>query len=235
MPNNFKGFPAAGLEFLKQLENNNNRNWFARHKTEYTELLLMPAQLFVADLGEKLLQLIPQLQFDLRTNGSGSILRIHRDIRFSKDKRPYHTYLRILFWEGVLKKMKNPGIFISIDKNGAKIHTGQYRFDPGQLKTFRKSVSDDRLGSQLENAVNQLKSSADYEIGGEHYKRIPSAFDRNHPRAEYLKFNSFYTKSKIIGTEVIQSPAFIDVCFAEIKNMMPIHQWLVSIREQSFR
>jgi len=234
LTNNFKGFPAESLNFLKQLENNNNRDWFKKHKNEYSQLILTPAQLFVADLGEKLQKLSPKIQFDLRTNGSGSILRIHRDIRFSKDKSPYHTYVRILFWEGSLKKMKNSGIFISIDKNGAQIYVGQYGFDPAQLRIFREAVVDDYFGALLEQAINNVKSSGNYEIGGEHYKRVPKGYNLNHIRAQYLKFNSLYSKSRIITPEILQDPAFIDTCFEEIKNMMPIHQWLVSIWKQQF-
>jgi uncharacterized protein (TIGR02453 family) len=122
MSNNFKGFPASGMVFLKQLGEKNNRDWFSEHKTEYNHSILEPAQLFVADLGEKLLQLSPQLQFDLRTNGSGSILRIHRDIRFSKDKSPYHSYVRILFWEGKLKKKGKREIRESSSKLISMVH-----------------------------------------------------------------------------------------------------------------
>ena len=157
MTNNFKGFPAESLEFLKQLENNNNRDWFKNRKNEYSQLILAPAQLFVADLGEKLQKLSPKIQYDLRTNGSGSILRIHRDIRFSKDKSPYHTNVRILFWEGSLKKMKNSGIFISIDKNGAQIYVGQYGFDPANLRIFRQAVIDDYFGAAIRTSHQQCK------------------------------------------------------------------------------
>lgn len=229
MSNNFKGFPAAGLEFLKQLENNNNRDWFNKHKNEYSQIILTPAQLYTADLGAKLQQLSPKIQFDLRTNGRGSLLRIHRDIRFSRDKTPYHTNVRIVFWEGKLKKMENPGIFISIDKNGAHIYVGQYSLDPSHLRVFRKAVIDEEFGPLLEQAVKKIKSSGDYEICGEHYKRVPTGFDRNHPRSKFLKFNSLYAKSNLINAEILKSPAFVDVCFEEIKNMIPIHKWLVSI------
>ncbi len=75
MADKFMGFPAAGLEFLRQLELNNNRAWFLEHKQEYRQQVLSPTELFVASLGEKLLNLSPGIQFDLRTNGSGSILK----------------------------------------------------------------------------------------------------------------------------------------------------------------
>jgi uncharacterized protein (TIGR02453 family) len=228
MADNFLGFPIAGLEFLHQLKLNNSREWFLEHKKEYVELLLNPSQLFVASLGDRLKKLSPGIQYDLRTNGSGSILRINRDIRFSKDKNPYHSYMRIVFWEGNLKKMENSGIYIGIEYDGAQIYVGQHGFDSSHLKTFRSAVVDENLGANLENKIRLIQKKGDYEIGGEHYKRIPSGFDKDHPRANYLKYNSFYSKSKIIEPAIIQSPAFIEKCFTEITNMYPLHSWLVS-------
>jgi hypothetical protein len=95
-------------------------------------------------------------------------------------------------------------------------------------------VIDDHLGTQLEHAVKKVESSGDYEIGGEHYKRVPPGFDRNHLRSDYLKFNSLYSKSKTISIEILQDSVFVDTCFAEIKNMLPIHKWLVSTWKLSF-
>jgi len=228
MAEKFLGFPAAGLEFLRQLELNNNRAWFLEHKQEYRQQVLSPTELFVASLGEKLLKLSPGIQFDLRTNGSGSILRINRDIRFSKDKSPYHSYMRILFWEGNLKKMENSGIYIGIEHDGAQIFVGQHKFDSSYLKTFRSAVVDEKLGADLEKKIRKIKNYGDFEIGSEHYKRVPSGFDKNHPLAVYLKYNSLYAKSKKLDAALVQSPAFVDTCFNEITKMFPLHSWLVS-------
>ncbi len=105
---NFYGFPAEALRFLEELSKNNNREWFNAHKQEYQDHVLAPAQDFVLALGERLRTISAGIIYDTRTSGSGSILRTHRDIRFSKDKTPYHTYVRMVFWEGSRKKMENP-------------------------------------------------------------------------------------------------------------------------------
>ena len=228
MTESFLGFSTASLEFLRQLKLNNNREWFLEHKKDYIDHVLNPTQLFVASLGEKLKKLSPGIQYDLRTNGIGSILRINRDIRFSKDKSPYHSYMRIVFWEGKLKKMENSGVYIGIDHEGAQIYVGQHGFDSSHLKTYRSAVVDEILGSDLEKKIRQIKNNGDYEIGGAYYKRVPSGFEKNHPRAAYLKFKSLYTKSKKIDSEIVQSPAFIETCMAEITNMFPLHSWLVT-------
>ena len=104
----FYGFPREGVQFLEDLAHNNNREWFEAHRQDYREHLLAPAQSFVIALGQELKSISSAIEYDTRTNGSGSIMRIHRDVRFSKDKTPYYTYLRVVFWEGGHKKMENP-------------------------------------------------------------------------------------------------------------------------------
>ena len=87
----FEGIPEAGLHFLKELAENNNRPWFEAHKKAYQSQVEEPAVALVIALGERLKTLSPNLIYDTRTNGTGSLMRIHCDIRFSKDKTPYRN------------------------------------------------------------------------------------------------------------------------------------------------
>ena len=104
----FPGFSPETLTFLADLAANNDRAWFEAHKDTYTDVLLPEAQAFISALGAALRRFAPELLYDTRTNGQGSLLRIYRDIRFSADKTPYHTYLRMVFWQGEGKKTDNP-------------------------------------------------------------------------------------------------------------------------------
>ena len=124
----FSGFPEEGLRFLEGLAANNSRDWFQPRKEDYTRTLLEPAQAFVAALGGRLEALAEGIVYDTRTSGSGSILRIYRDMRFSKDKSPYHTRVRIVFWEGPGKKMENPAFYVGIGPDGAGLFSGMHAF-----------------------------------------------------------------------------------------------------------
>ena len=95
----FEGFPAAGFEWFRKLAKNNNRTWFEKHKQEYVDNLQAPALAMVVELGERLKSVVPSISYDARPNG-GSMMRIYRDIRFSKDKTPYKTHIGINWWEG---------------------------------------------------------------------------------------------------------------------------------------
>ena len=227
----FKGFPKEGLKFLKDLKNNNNRDWFGAHKKDYEEYLLEPAQNFVSDLGNRLKSLSKGIIYDTRTNGSGSIMRIYRDVRFSKDKSPYNTYLRMMFWEGEGKKTENPGFFFSISPKGAGIFTGMHEFSKPRLEVYRDSVVDTKRGSELEKAIASLEKAGGYKIGGEHYKRVPKGYDPDHKRADLLRYNGLYTSFEAISKEAVLKPNLIDVCFDHCKKMAPLHKWLIKINQ----
>ena len=87
----FDGFPKAGTKFLKDLEKNNNREWFEENKPIYKTKLETPAKAFKDGMCEALGELTGSLM-------GGKIYRFYRDVRFSKDKTPYHTHIRMSFF-----------------------------------------------------------------------------------------------------------------------------------------
>jgi len=93
--NNFQGFSKDSIKFYEDLTNNNSKEWFADHKSDYEEFVMKPARSFVIDLGERLQAISPEIQAIPKTDKS--IFRIYRDIRFTPDKRPFKTHLGILF------------------------------------------------------------------------------------------------------------------------------------------
>jgi uncharacterized protein (TIGR02453 family) len=229
----FFGFPKKGIKFLKDLARNNNREWFQAHREDYQTYLLNPAQSFVVALGERLKALSSGIIYDTRTSGSGSILRIYRDIRFSKDKTPYHTNLRIFFWEGTLKKFENPGIYFAMDANSAQIYLGQYTFSKELLTAYRDAVINEKIGSALERALQSVRESGEYEIGGEHYKRVPRGYDPEHVRAPLLLYNGLHVGSPQISHQEVSSPDLVEICFDHCVNMAPVHHWLVRLNQET--
>jgi uncharacterized protein (TIGR02453 family) len=89
----FAGFPAKGLKFLADLSENNNKPWFDENKPLYLDYVVAPSVEFIEIIGEQLQFIAPHVQFDTRTNGQGSMMRIYRDVRFSPDKTPYKTWV----------------------------------------------------------------------------------------------------------------------------------------------
>ena len=173
----------------------------------------------------------PGLSYDSRKDGRGSIMRIYRDVRFSKDKTPYYTYLRIRFWEGADKK-GSPGVFIGLDEKGAGVHVGMYMFPKNFLNAYREAVLDDNLGQELVDVLEKLRSAGEYEISSPHYKRVPRGYDALHPRAELLRQNTLFVSSPSIKKAVLTKPDFIDVCLDHVAVMIPLHHWLLRVSNE---
>ena len=228
-PVSFGGYPQQALDFLAGLAANNNREWFNARKKMFQEQVQKPSQEFVAALGSRLKAILPGIAYDTGLSGSGSVMRIYRDIRFSKDKTPYNTRLRIRFWQGPSKKARYSGLYIRIEPGGAVVFAGQHEFDRPTLAAYRDAVVNEQLGAALEGAIDAVRNAGDYVIGGSHYKRVPHGYEKDHPRAKLLLHNGLYAYSQSIDPAYLTRPELVDVCFEHCKNMAPIHQWLVRL------
>ncbi|MEM7033752.1 MAG: DUF2461 domain-containing protein [Chloroflexota bacterium] len=225
----FTGFPKEGLQFLSDLTANNHRDWFEAHKPDFQNHIQKPAQAFVTALGERLQTISPNIRYDTKLSGSGSIMRIYRDVRFSADKTPYKTHIGIVFWEGEGKKTENPGFFIGFDAGGAKVYAGMGGFPKEMLTAYRDAVVDDTLGSELENIVADIRALDGYEVSGEHYKRVPRGYDKDHPRANLLLNNTLGAMSPQMSANHVTTADFVDRCLDHCQKMSPLQQWLVKI------
>lgn len=94
----FTGFPKEGFAFLEELRANNEKAWFTENKQRFVDDVQTPALALVTTLGEGLREHFPNVNYGTQVNGSGSLMRIYRDVRFSKDKTP--TKLRLLWASG---------------------------------------------------------------------------------------------------------------------------------------
>lgn len=226
----FAGFPREAIQFLADLGENNNREWFEANKSVYTNSLIEPAKAFIMTLGDRLRLLVPNINYDTRTNGSGSMMRIYRDVRFSKDKSPYKTWLGMVFWEGAGKKGGKPAFYFGLDAEGGGIHAGLYGFDKPMMAAYRSAVVDDALGSELDKITAAIEAAGEYGFHGEHYKRVPRGFDKEHPRANWLLYNGLHVGAPRLTVDELTSPDLVDICFEHCHNMVPLQQWLVKVQ-----
>ncbi len=222
-----KLFDEKTRSFYRRLELNNDKEWFEAHRKEYNQTVLDPAREFVVRMGQKLADLRPDLVYAPKIDQS--IFRIFRDIRFSKDKSPYKTFLGILWWEGANKKMECPSFYFQLDCSRIFLGCGLYQFSKKQLEKYRQVLTDDSSGKELIQAINQSDANGEFEIGGKYYKNVPRGFDKDHLYADYLKHNGLYFSytsefPKEFGTE-----AFVEWCLRQYKEMLPLHNWLVKV------
>jgi uncharacterized protein (TIGR02453 family) len=225
----FPGFPAEATHFYCELSSNNNRDWFYANKARYEQVVLEPAQSFVISFGERLRLVSNAIRYDPRTNGVGSIMRIYRDLRFSKDKTPYKTHLGIVFWEGSRKKTECPGFYFQMESDGANLYSGIYNFPKGLLMAYREAVVDHQLGTELETSLQNIRKAEGFRIDGIKSKRVPAGYDREHPRKELLCYSGLWAESPLIGPDRLSRADLIDLCFDYAIEMLPLHKWLVML------
>jgi len=228
----FQGFPREAVQFYEDLVRNNDKDWFQEHKAVYQKMVLAPAVDFVRVMGERLRTLSPGVVADTRTNGAGSIFRIYRDMRFSKDKRPYKTYLGAYFWDGMRKKMEHPGFYFQVEPGKLMLAAGWHEPPRVALGAFRDAVVDPQLGPALRDAVEQVEAAGIYEIGGKHYKRTPRGYDLDHPNAQYLLYNGLFTTFEGPIPDEFYSAELIDFCAAHWTAMLPLHAWTVEVAQR---
>lgn len=108
----FGGFQRETLDLLRNLGANNTKDWFDSHRAEYERHYLAPAVAFIAAMAEPLGKLNPGVHADPRVNGS--LFRVNRDVRFSRDKTPYKDHIDLFFWVGEGRSRERPGFFFRL-------------------------------------------------------------------------------------------------------------------------
>ena len=221
---NFNGFPVQGIDFLRALQTNNNRDWFEQNKPVFKEHLETPAKAFFAAMKEKLVALSDQSM-------EGKIFRIYRDVRFSKDKTPYNTYIRMSF-VGVNKVAtactSNPGFYFSIDPEQVKLGLGCFEFGKESIATYREKVDDEKTGKALDKLINNLIAK-NYQVEGPSYKRVPSGYSSDHSRLELLCRKGLSIWSDKISPDQLHDKKLITQCIKEYRAMLPLYNWLKAL------
>lgn len=216
-------FSERVSQFLGKLAKNNNKEWFEAHRDEYESELLEPAQAFVEIMGAKLRDIAPDVHAIPKIDKS--IFRMHRDVRFSKDKSPYKQNLGLFFWEGSGKKMECPGFYFHLEKDRFFIGVGIYMFPKEILKRYRDAAADPVKAVALTKIIKKLEKK--YTIGSKTYKQIPRGYQPD-PNFEDLMLHSGLTamieganKTDLFGHDPIS------LVYKHFKAMLPLHQWLL--------
>ncbi len=223
----FDGFPKAGVKFFISLAKNNNKPWFETQREEYENFVMQPAQQFVLAMGKRLQKLSPKVNADPRVNRS--LFRLNRDIRFSKDKRPYKTNLAAMFWEGSGPRMECSCYYFHLEPPNLMLGVGIYQFTPDMLEVYRQACVHAKYGPALAKAVKQLLRYGGYTLGGSFYKKTPRGYDPEHPNAALLLHNGLHAGIETKIPKEFYSAKLLDYCFARYKDMAPLHKWLVSV------
>ena len=220
----FKGFPPATKAFLAGIAENNSRDWFEAHRALYDEGYVGAGRAFVEAVGPALRKISPEVQFEPKVNGS--ISRVNRDTRFSRDKRPYKDNLDLIFWHGDKKGWDHPGFFVRLTAKDVWLGAGMHHFIDDGLTRYRDAVIDDRSGKALVAAIEKVEKAGDYMVGSMPRKTVPRGYDKDHPRAKYLLWEGLPAMAQMTMADAMK-PDFADRTLVHFRNTWPVGKWLM--------
>jgi uncharacterized protein (TIGR02453 family) len=222
----FDGFSKETVDFLAGVRDHNNKKWFDGHRSDYERAFLAPAVAFAEALAPPLRKIEPDICVEPRVNGS--IMRINRDIRFSKDKSPYKDHLDLWFWTGDRKGWDTSGFFFRLTPDRLVLGAGMHGFAPATLARYRAAVLDARKGAALAAIVSKIRKDG-YEVGTESYKKTPAGVAADHPRAALLRHGGLHAGWEGKHPAELRHPAFVDFVTQHFKAVAPLHRWLRAI------
>ena len=133
-------FSPGLFAFLRELAEHNDREWFAAHKARYVAEVQEPALAFIEDVGMRLPEVSRHFVADARTSG-GSLFRIYRDVRFSKDKSPYKTQVGIQFRHAQSRDVHAPGFYLNLGPDRVFMACGTWHPDRDTLHAIRTAIA----------------------------------------------------------------------------------------------
>ncbi len=166
----FTGFPVAALDFYDDLEVDNTKSYWEKHKTTYAECVKAPMTALCAALEPEF--------------GQPKVFRPYRDVRFAKDKTPYKTHQGAFVAAGPAT-----GWYVEVSARGVRTGAGFYEASSERLASFRSAIDDKRTGTELERIVAALVADG-WSVGGDTLKTSPRGYDADHPRIELLRHKS---------------------------------------------
>lgn len=211
-------FEPELFDFLDELKENNRREWFQANRRRYESKVKEPMLRFIAEFGERLDAISAYFVADPRPVG-GSMFRIHRDVRFSRDKSPFKTNVAAHFSHRAAGKgVHAPGFYLHLERGACVGGGGLYHPDAPTLQKVRE-----RIVSRPEEWRAVLDRGI--EIGGDTLRRPPRGYDASHPFIEDLKRRDFYTLVSFSERDVC-APDFLDRYVEACRGAAPLVAFL---------
>jgi uncharacterized protein (TIGR02453 family) len=205
-------FQPELFEFLRQLKRHNDREWFAKNKARYEQVVRDPALRFIAEFQSPLSRISLHFVADPRPT-RGSLFRIYRDTRFAADKRPFKTHVGMHFAHASGKDVHAPLFYLHLEPKACFAAAGVWHPDNRTLTRIRTAIV--RQPEQWAKATRKL------ELEGDSLTRPPRGYDPEHPFIEDLKRKDFVA-SVALGDEQVCSRRFMRDFAAACRTMTPL-------------
>lgn len=192
-------FTPQLFSFLKDLEANNDRTWFKANQAKYDAVIKEPALDFINDFAGPLSKISPHFVTDSRTVG-GSLFRIQRDTRFSKDKTPYKTNTGMQFRHMMAKDVHAPGFYLHLQPGESFIGVGLWRPETSTAYAIRQHIDEHQTG--WKRATRAKRFTDVFSLAGDSLTRPPKGYDADHPLIDDLKRKDFIASTRLTQQDV---------------------------------
>lgn len=200
----FRGFGPKALAFFKALDFHQSKAWFDENRGLYESDVVEPMVALLDDLTAR----FAAKRITLKADGKRSIFRIHRDVRFARDKRPYKTHCGAVMTRSGTKS-DNGLLYIHIAPDGCFAAAGFYMPEPADLAKLRRAIAaDEKRFTRLVGALGKGK----LELGSEgRLTRLPRGFEglRDSPLADAVRLKSFIVEQPF-PAKAVTSPDFAE-------------------------
>ena len=218
----FAGFPDTTLLFLEELRANNNREWFEENKSRYEALVREPALDLITAMGPRLAKLSDQFVAVPKKVG-GSMMRVYKDTRFSRDKTPYKTNIGIQFRHALGKDVHAPGYYLHIDPTECFVGVGLWHPEAEPLAAIRRRIFEQPAA--WKKVRDQASFAEQFKLGGESLRRPPKGYDETTPGIEDIKRKDFIASCELSAAD-IHLNNFVDLVASRFRTATPFMRFL---------
>ena len=209
MPADFTGFPSQALDFYDDLEVDNSRTFWEKHKGTYEYSVKRPMVALCAALAEEF--------------GEAKVFRPYRDVRFAKDKTPYKTAQGAFIQVGPAT-----GWYVEISARGVRTGAGFYDATGPRIAAIRAAIDDDRRGTELALLLKRLEANG-WVIGGHVLKTAPRGYDLSHPRINLLRHKSVTIGHDYGFEPIIHTPELLEAVRDDWRTLQPFVEWVTDV------
>jgi len=220
MAEGFSGFPKDFFAFFRELKAHNERAWFETNKPRFRESVQAPMSDFIAAMAPHLAKISKQFVADPRPHG-GSMFRIHRDVRFARDKRPYKEHAACQFRHRLGRDVHAPGFYMHVSPDEVYYGGGLWMPEADVLLKIRERIAG--KPAQWKKVVEDKTFVKRFgAIEGEQLSRPPKGFDGDHPYIADIKRKSFVAgvESSARATQSASLVAEVSACFQALTPLM---------------
>lgn len=200
------GIPADAAAVFAELEDNNDRDWWAANADRWRRSVRQPMEWLCEELSGEF--------------GEAKLFRPHRDVRFSPDKAPYKSHQG-----AVVHTSPGVGLYVQVSSGGLLTGTGWWSPERSQLDAYRAAVLEDSTGDALARIVAELES-AGAEVHGDRLRTAPRGVDQRHPRIELLRHRTLLVSMDHGSPDWLATPEVVERVRADWRGFGALNKWL---------